>query len=152
VTGDVLMLMATAAWSLYSWLLIRPPHDQPDPPSLRGNWAAWLMAQVAPGLLWSALFAGAEWTANPALGVSWGWPLWAALLYVAAGPSILAYYCWGTGVAVAGPQVAGFFVNLTPLFAAVLSAALLGEWPKIYHLAAFALIVGGIVVSAKRAQ
>jgi drug/metabolite transporter (DMT)-like permease len=150
VTGDILMLLATAAWSLYSWLLIRPPQNQPDPTALRSDWAGWLLAQVAPGLLWSALFAGVEWTVGPDLRINWGWPLWAALIYVAAGPSILAYYCWGTGVSVAGPQMAGFFVNLTPLFAAVLSAALLGELPKAYHAVAFALIVGGIWVSAKR--
>jgi drug/metabolite transporter (DMT)-like permease len=36
------------------------------------------------------------------------------------------------------------------LFAAVLSAAFLGEAPHGYHAAAFALIVGGIVVSARR--
>jgi drug/metabolite transporter (DMT)-like permease len=53
-------------------------------------------------------------------------------------------------VSLAGPQVAGFFVNLTPLFAALLSAAVLGELPKLYHAAAFALIVGGIVVSSRR--
>jgi drug/metabolite transporter (DMT)-like permease len=53
-------------------------------------------------------------------------------------------------VAAAGPQVAGFFVNLTPLFAAVLSAAVLGDMPKPFHAAAFALIVGGIVVSSRK--
>jgi len=144
------MLLATAAWSLYSWLLIRPPQNQPDPAALRGNWAAWLMAQVVPGLMWSALFAGVEWTVVPSLHIDWGWPFVAALAYVALGPSVLAYYCWGTGVAAAGPQVAGFFVNLTPLFAAVLSAAVLGELPKGYHAVAFALIVGGIVASSRR--
>ncbi len=150
VAGDLLMLLATAAWSLYSWLLIRPPKNQPDPPALRSDWAAWLMAQVVPGLLWSAAFAGVEWTVVPGLHIDWGWPFFAALLYVAVGPSVLAYYCWGTGVAKAGPQVAGFFVNLTPLFAAILSAAVLGELPKAYHAAAFALIVGGIVVSSRK--
>jgi drug/metabolite transporter (DMT)-like permease len=50
----------------------------------------------------------------------------------------------------AGPSVAGFFSNLTPLFAAVLSSALLGELPQVYHGVAFALIVGGIVVSSRR--
>ena len=36
------------------------------------------------------------------------------------------------------------------LFAALLSAAFLGEVPHMYHAAAFGLIVGGIVVSARR--
>ena len=63
---------------------------------------------------------------------------------------MLAYRCWGTGVQRAGPQVAGFFMNLTPLFAALMSAAFLGEPPHWYHGAAFVLIVGGIFVSSRR--
>jgi drug/metabolite transporter (DMT)-like permease len=90
-----------------------------------------------------------EWAVVPELQVHWDWPLLAALAYVALGPSVLAYFCWGKGVSTAGPQVAGFFVNLTPLFAAILSAAVLGELPKPYHAVAFTLIVGGIVVSSR---
>ena len=150
VAGDVLMLLATATWAWYSWLLTKPPVNRPDPPALRNNWSAWLMAQVIPGLMWSALFSGVEWAVVPDLHIHWGWPLAAALAYVALGPSLLAYFCWGRGVSLAGPQVAGFFVNLTPLFAALLSAAVLGELPKLYHAAAFALIVSGIVVSSRR--
>ena len=67
-----------------------------------------------------------------------------------SGPAILAYRCWGMGVQRVGPNVAGFFANLTPLFAAVLSAAFLGELPRLYHALAFVLIVGGIVVSSRR--
>jgi drug/metabolite transporter (DMT)-like permease len=54
------------------------------------------------------------------------------------------------GVQRAGPAVAGFFANLTPLFAALMSAAFLGDTPRLYHGAAFGLIVGGIVVSSRR--
>lgn len=145
VPGDLYVLLATAAWAFYSWLLIRPG----DPASIRGNWAAFLMAQIVFGLGWSVLFAGGEW-ATGNTHVEWGWPLAAALAYVAVGPAILAYRCWGVGVARVGPNIAGFFANLTPLFAAVMSAAFLGELPRIYHAVAFLLIVGGIVVSSRR--
>ena len=69
--------------------------------------------------------------------------------FVAIGPSLVAYRCWGLGVAAAGPALAAFVGNLTPLVAALLSGALLGEWPRPYHGIAFALIVGGIVVSSR---
>lgn len=144
-TGDVYVLLATAAWAVYSWLLVRPG----DAPGIRSDWAAFLMAQMVFGLGWSGLFAAGEW----ALGVQqihWGWPLAAALVFIAVGPAIIAYRCWGIGVQRAGPNAAGFFANLTPLFAAVMSAAFLGELPRAYHAAAFALIVGGIVVSSRR--
>ncbi len=145
VPGDLFMLMATASWALYSWLLARTT----EPAGLRQDWAGFLMAQLVFGLGWSGLFAGGEW-AMGRTQITWGLPLAAALLFIAVGPAILAYRCWGMGVQQAGPAIAGFFSNLTPLFAALLSAAFLGEAPHLYHGAAFALIVGGIVVSSRR--
>src|SRR3989344_3188929 len=145
VPGDVFMLLATISWAFYSWLLSRTS----EPARIRGDWAAFLMAQMVFGLAWSGSFAGVEW----AMGhthIAWGWPLIAALAFIAVGPAVLAYRCWGVGVERAGPAVAGFFVNLTPLFAGILSAAFLGETPQLFHGVAFALIVGGIVVSSRR--
>ena len=145
VPGDVYVLIATVAWSFYSWLLAKPE----ETPALRNNWAAFLMAQIIFGLGWSGLFAGGEWALTDA-HIRWSWPLAAALMYVAVGPAVIAYRCWGIGVQRVGPAMAGFFANLTPLFAALLSAAFLGELPQFYHAAAFVLIVGGIVVSSRR--
>ncbi|MDD2692300.1 MAG: DMT family transporter, partial [Simplicispira sp.] len=131
----------------YSWLLVRTR----EPASVRSDWAAFLMAQLIFGLGWSGLFTSVEWALGPAHPhIQWGWPLAAALAFIATCPALLAYRSWGIGVQRAGPAVAGFFTNLTPLFAAVLSAAFLGEMPRLYHAAAFVLIVGGIVVSARR--
>jgi drug/metabolite transporter (DMT)-like permease len=146
VAGDVYMLIATAGWAWYSWLLTRKESDAPE---IRGDWAAFLMAQLVPGLAWSAALSGVE----VALGsepIAWSWRVALVLAYVAIGPAILAYRAWGAGVQRVGPNVAGFFSNLTPLFAALLSTALLGELPHAYHGVAFALIVGGIVVSSRR--
>ncbi|WP_395058379.1 DMT family transporter [Polaromonas sp.] len=145
VPGDVYVLLATLAWAFYSWMLSQPK----DPPEIRNDWAAFLMAQMVFGLGWSGLFAAGEWALTDPR-IDWGWPLAAALLYVAVGPAILAYRCWGVGVQRVGPNIAGFFSNLTPLFAALMSAAFLGELPQLYHGMAFVLIVGGIVVSSRR--
>ena len=145
VPGDLYVLVATLAWAWYSWLVSRPL----DPPAIRSDWRAFLMAQMVFGLGWSGLFAGGEWALTDAR-IDWGWPVVAALTYVAAGPAILAYRCWGIGVQRVGPAIAGFFSNLTPLFAAVMSAAFLGELPQAFHVVAFALIVGGIVLSTRR--
>jgi drug/metabolite transporter (DMT)-like permease len=107
------------------------------------------MAQIVFGLGWAGLFAAGEWALTDA-HIHWGWPLLGALLFVALGPAVLAYRCWAAGVQRAGPTVSSFFANLTPLFAALFSSTLLGDHPHGYHVGAFALIVGGIVISARR--
>ena len=115
------------------------------------GWAGLLLLQTLFGLLAAGATAAGEVALTDAAAIDWrnGWVL-GALLFVAVGPSILAYRCWGMGVALGGPALAAFFANLTPLFAALLSAWLLGEWPKPYHALSFALIVAGIVVSMSR--
>lgn len=145
VPGDIFMILATIAWSIYSWLLVRGK----EPEEIRRNWAAFLLAQVTFGVAWSGAFAAGEWLVTDAR-IYWSMPLVAALLYVAIGPAIVAFRCWGAGVQRVGPSIAAFFNNLTPLFAALMSSAFLGEMPHLYHAAAFALIVGGIVLSSRR--
>jgi drug/metabolite transporter (DMT)-like permease len=146
VPGDIYILLAAIAWAFYSWMLARPGGE---PAEIRTDWAAFLLAQIVFGLAWSALFAGGEWAFTDAR-VVWGWPLVSALVFVAVGPAVLAYRAWGIGVQRAGPTVASFFGNLTPLMTALMSSALLGDLPQLYHGAAFALIVSGIVVSSAR--
>ncbi|MFO1336712.1 MAG: DMT family transporter [Burkholderiaceae bacterium] len=150
VPGDLLMLLAIVTWALYSWLLARPPAHLQGDARPDWDWAGFLLVQTAFGLVWSGAAAGAE--ALVATDAHWYWSPWvpAILLYVALGPSLVAYRCWGLGVSTVGPAVAAFFGNLTPVFAAILSAALLGEAPRWYHGVAFALIVGGIWLSARR--
>ncbi|HEX8477337.1 MAG TPA: DMT family transporter [Telluria sp.] len=145
VPGDLYMILATIAWSFYSWMLMQ----QRDAPALRADWAGFLLVQVMYGVLWSAALSGVEWTAGAPHPIAWSGAVCAALAYVAIGPAILAFRCWGAGVARAGPAVGAFFVNLTPLFTALLSSAFLGEPPHLYHLLAFALIVGGIGISSR---
>jgi drug/metabolite transporter (DMT)-like permease len=150
VPGDLLMLLATASWGVYSWLLARPPASLAfDQRPREWDWAGFLLAQVIFGVTWAGTFAGIEAAAAPQ-AMHWSAGVVAALVYVAVGPSLIAYRCWGVGVAAVGPAVAAFFANLTPVFAAVLSAGLLGEAPHAYHAVAFALIVAGIAASSRR--
>lgn len=146
VAGDLCVLLASIGWAYYSWMLAYPTFESA---SIRADWAAFLLSQVVFGLVWSLLFAGAEWTLTDAR-LHWGWPLFCALLFIAIGPAVVAYAAWGAGVSRAGPAMAGFFINLTPLFTALLSAAFLSEAPQLFHALAFVLIVSGIVLSSRR--
>jgi drug/metabolite transporter (DMT)-like permease len=145
VPGDFYVLAASIGWAVYSWMLMHPTPESAD---IRADWTSFLVAQVVFGLLWSTLFTAGEWALTPA-HVDWGWPLAAALAYVAIGPSIVAYGAFGAGIQRAGPHVAAHFINLTPLFTALLSAVFLGEPPTVYHALAFVLIVMGIALSRK---
>ena len=141
--GDLLMVAATIVWALYSWLLRR---RRPDVPVL-----TLLLLQTAWGVALSVPVVALEWfTGDFVLQVDARTA--AVVLWVALGPSLLAYWCWDRGIASAGPVLPTFFANLTPLFAALMSAALLGEPPQGFHAVAFALIAGGIAVSQRGAR
>jgi len=149
VPGDLLILAAVIGWAFYSWLLARPPESMRGERRPGWDWAALLFVQALFGGVAAMLFALGE-QALGAEPIRWSATVVGALLYVSLGASLVAYRCWGVGVAEGGPALAAFFSNLTELFAAVMSALLLGEGPQPYHAAAFALIVGGIAISARR--
>jgi drug/metabolite transporter (DMT)-like permease len=147
VVGDLLIMLATFLWASYSWMLSRPGAST----ERQWPWADFLLAQIVMGLLWTGIFDGFEIAAGHAyLDLN----LWTGslILFVAIGPSLIAYRCWGLGVSRAGPTVSAFFANFIPLFTALLSAAILGEPPRLFHGVAFALIVAGIWVSSPKSK
>lgn len=153
VAGDVYILLATIGFSLYSWLLARPPAHMRGAERPRADegwdWAGFLLVQALFGLVAAGSFSAGEQLMG-AEPIHWTWGVIGALAYVSLGASIVAYRCWGLGVAEGGPALAAVFNNLTPLFAALLSAAVLGEMPHTYHAVAFGLIALSIGVSMKR--
>lgn len=70
-----------------------------------------------------------------------------AILAVAIFPSMLAIYFMNRGMTAIGPSRAGIFNYLQPLFVTLMAVTLLGEAVEIYHLIAFTLVIGGIVVA-----
>lgn len=143
VMGDLLIMLATILWAFYSWMISRPGKST----ERQWPWAEFLMAQVLIGFMWTMLFEGAEIATGHAF-IQLNYWTGALIVFVAIGPSLIAYRCWGLGVNGAGPTVAAFFANLIPLFTALLSAAILGDPPQLFHGLAFALIVIGILVSS----
>jgi drug/metabolite transporter (DMT)-like permease len=134
-TGDIIMLVATALWSVYTWLLRR---QRPPLPM-----TAFLTVQIGLGALMILPFALLEFALTRRTPEATAANA-AALAYVVLLPSIVAYYCWDRGVARAGAVLPMYFVNLTPVFAGILAAIFLGEQIGAYHLAGGALILAGI--------
>ncbi len=80
------------------------------------------------------------------------WPTlqgWVIVALVTLLPSFLAQICFIQGVAAIGPGRAGVFVNLVPVFAAILAVSILHEPFRIYHGMALVLVIGGIGLSER---
>jgi drug/metabolite transporter (DMT)-like permease len=138
--GDLIMLAAGLAWSIYTWLL----RTQRPPLPL----TAFLTVQIALGALMILPFYLLEWIIT--LQIPAATPTnFAAIVYVVLLPSLAAYYCWDRGVERVGAVLPMYFVNLTPVFAACLSWALLDDPIGVYHLAGGALILAGIYLASE---
>lgn len=136
--GDLVQCVAVTLWALYTVLLRWRPADIPALP--------FLLATLLPGLLLSLVtYAGREFHLEMSGEVALG------LSYLVLFPSTLAYLAWGAGVRALGPQAAGAFSNLVPVYGALLAVLLLGEPFRAYHLVAAALVALGIwLVSRER--
>jgi drug/metabolite transporter (DMT)-like permease len=73
----------------------------------------------------------------------------AVLLYVGLFPSLLSQIFFMRGVELIGPGRAGLFVNLVPVFGAMMAVALLGEPFALYHAAGLVLVLGGIALAER---
>jgi drug/metabolite transporter (DMT)-like permease len=142
VAGDLVMLGANLTWTLYTWLLRKRRPQVPFAPLLA--------AQMLIGLIFILPLAAAEAALGAAQFVPSG-KLALLVLYMALFPSIAAYFCWDRGVQRAGAVLPVYFANLTPVFAAALSAVLLAEPPRVWHVAALLLIVAGIHLANRSA-
>jgi drug/metabolite transporter (DMT)-like permease len=81
------------------------------------------------------------------------WPTlkgWLVLLYVGLMPSLLSQILYMRGVELIGPGRAGLFVNLVPVFGALLAVVVLGEPFALYHALGLALVLGGIWLAERR--
>lgn len=150
VEGDLLMVLGIFGWAIYSWMLARPPAHMSGTARPAWNWAEFLLAQCLFGVVVGFGAAGLGEAIEPSITPRWSGQLIATIIFIAVGPSVIAYRAWGLAVAEAGPAIAAVFYNLTPLIAAVLSVIVIGEWPRLYHGLAFALIVAGIAVASRK--
>lgn len=138
--GDALMLIACVLYSIYT-LLLR------ERPQMNGAAFFTLLAGFA-ALTSLPLPLVDAWQGTLRFPTLQGL---AVATYVAIFPSCLAQIFFLRGVDQLGPSRAGVFLNLVPIFSALLAVSLLGEPFRWYHAVAMALVVGGIWV-AERGQ
>lgn len=134
--GDVLMLVACLGYAAYTVALRNRPAISPRPFFL----ALALVALVSSLPLLAAEIAhgSAQW---PDLN---GWLI---ILYVAVLPGFVAQLFFMRGVELIGPGRAGLWVNLVPVWSAILGPLILGEIFAWYHAVALLLVLGGIAIA-----
>lgn len=133
--GDLIMLCACASYAFYAILLKNRP-DMPGAILFTLMSGIALITSIPPALIEMAL-ADETYRAPTLYGVG-------LTLFVAVFPGILAQQFFMRGVDLIGPQRAGIFTNLVPVFASALAVLVLGQIFALYHAAALVLVLGGI--------
>ncbi|WP_414471954.1 DMT family transporter [Microvirga sp. M2] len=137
--GDVWMLIACVFYAGYTLGLRRRP--------------------PVSGLVFFTALAGVAFLSSLpllALEIAQGamqWPTWKGwliLLYIGLCPSLVSQIFFIRGVELIGPARAGLFVNLVPVFGALLAVLLLGEPFAFYHALGLFLVLGGIWLAERK--
>ncbi|KAB0268998.1 DMT family transporter [Microvirga brassicacearum] len=138
--GDVFTLIACVFYAAYTLGLRRKP-------------------PVSGLVFFTSLAMVAFMTSLPLLAIEMAsgsvqWPTpagWVIMLYIGLLPSLVAQVFFIRGVELIGPARAGLFVNLVPVFGALLAVLILGEPFALYHAVGLALVLGGIWLAERRA-
>jgi drug/metabolite transporter (DMT)-like permease len=138
--GDLWILAGVLAWVAYSVLLRRRPATVPTLP--------FFTASVVAGVLLLIPLYG--WTLTRGERLELTAPSAAGILYVAVGVSALGYACWTRAVGALGPQRAGGYLHLIPIFGTIMAAIFLGERLAPYHLLGAALVAAGLRLAGVR--
>lgn len=131
--GDGLMLLATVAYAAYGVLLHKWPMPIPT----------WHMLYVQICVAVVLLFPG-YWLAPSSPITSANLPL---VLYAGIAASIVSAYLWIEGIAGLGAARASIFMNLMPVFTALIAIVLLSEHLHSYHLIGGGMTLIGVVLA-----
>ena len=133
--GDAMIVLGSAAYALYG-LLYR--HWAPP----LGQWLN-LYAQVLLAVLMLLpLAATADSLAIPLAGIP-------VLIVAGIGSSVVAAYLWMLSIQRIGSDRTAIFMNLLPLFTALMASAMLGETIHAYHWIGGGLILAGVGLSQR---
>ena len=140
-SGDALILLAMPVWGVYSVLLKRRPAE------LDGIAFLFVISVIGvvllvPAFAVEAAYAPPRWPGAEGI---------AAAIYVGLAASVGAFICWNRGVAIVGPNAAGFTIHLLPAFGTLLAIVFLGESFRIFHAIGIATILAGVIVATRPA-
>lgn len=139
--GDLLMVLATLDWALYSLLLRRwSAYFQLPSFTLLGALMLLGLVMLAPFYAWE-LWQG-EYFEPSVVNLT-------AIGYTALFASVVAYQLWNIGLRELGASRTAMSSYLMPVFTAILAWLLLDENLQGYHWIGGALIVGGLLLTGR---
>jgi drug/metabolite transporter (DMT)-like permease len=137
LVGDLLVLVGSLAWAIYTVLLKpyteRVPGMQLSALTMVGG-ALSLLVVAAPKIV------DAPWRTVPLIG-------WGALVYSGVFALVVAYYFWYRGVRVIGPTRTAMYSNLQPVVGVLMAWALLHETPTPWQLVGAVSIMSGLLLT-----
>ena len=138
--GDIWMLVCVITWSLYSTLLKKN--------NFKFSQFTLIQLMVSVGILF--LIPQFFYEKSIGLELNFNKDFYLILIYVAIFPAIAAYYFWQKGVAIIGPNRASMFIQLMPLFSAIMAIIFFEEIFELYHFVGAIFILSGIYLSNKK--
>ena len=138
--GDLWMLVCVVTWSLYTTLLKKH--------KFKFSQFTLIQLMVSVGILF--LIPQFFYEKSIGLELNLNKAFFLILFYVVVFPAIAAYYCWQKGVQIIGPNRSTMFVQLMPLFSAVMAIIIFKEKFELYHFTGAAFILTGIYLSNKK--
>ena len=138
--GDMWMLVCVITWSLYSTLLKKN--------NFKFSQFTLIQLMVSVGILF--LIPQFFYEKSIGLELNLDKNFFLILIYVAIFPAIAAYYFWQKGVAIIGPNRASMFIQLMPLFSAIMAIIFFEEIFELYHFVGAIFILSGIYLSNKK--
>ena len=138
--GDMWMLVCVITWSLYSTLLKKN--------NFKFSQFTLIQLMVSVGILF--LIPQFFYEKSIGLELSLDKNFILILIYVAIFPAIAAYYFWQKGIEIIGPNRASMFIQLMPLFSAVMAIIIFKEKFELYHFIGAIFILSGIYLSNRK--
>ena len=138
--GDMWMLVCVITWSLYSTLIKKN--------NFKLSQFTLIQLMVSVGILF--LIPQFFYEKSIGLELSLDKNFILILIYVAIFPAIAAYYFWQKGIEIIGPNRASMFIQLMPLFSAVMAIIIFKEKFELYHFVGAIFILSGIYLSNRK--
>jgi drug/metabolite transporter (DMT)-like permease len=138
--GDLWLLVAMFSWAIYSTMLITHKTGL--------KYLSFMTVIVSIGLIF--LFPQFLFEFNNHRVIKFNIPVILITSYVVFFAGIGSYVLWNKAVVIVGPNKAGIFLHLMPVFSSFMAIFLLNEKLMNFHIIGAIIIITGIYLSSKK--